>query len=940
VKPNYRQKALSGIGASAIMIASGLLAPVALAQESESVEPDASGDLVQVSAPETEPEDDVARMSRVVVSGSRVIANGYEAPTPVTTTTNAELKAVSPILTDALRQLPQLSGSSSAAVATHTQGAGPGNTTAANLRDLGPERTLVLLDGRRTAPSMATGTADMALFPSGLVEKVDIVTGGASAAYGSGAVSGVVNYVLNTDFEGVQAEVRGGISGQNDAGSYGFDLTGGKSFNAGKGHVVFDLSGSGQAGLDGTERGWSNKFTSRIVNPNAGQPGEPTFLIVDDVSSNIATFGGLIRTPGPLFNTNFDADGNAIPFGTGISAGGTQIGGDGARYTQPLRSGNKQINAFVHAKYDLTDDVEVFAEGSYGVSELKYPLVLPYSIGGRAYTIQQDNAYLPESVRDVMIANDIESFSMWKYDLDYGRPEAFTKSNALNATFGLKAQLPFDFELDTYYSHGETLLRWGSNPGVKLAELKLSADAVIDPDTGQIVCRSTLTDPTNGCVARNPFGIHAPTEEQAGYVLGQPVARSLTKQDVFAATVTGSPFSTWAGEVPIAVGVEYRNNTNKVIGDAVSQQANWAVSNVTAGSRGSYDLFEGFVEALVPLVKDAPFAEDLSLNAAIRHTNYSTSGGVTSWKVGLTNQVFEDLRLRATVSRDIRAPHIGELFGGQTLVSLAFFDPVLNNQYFQGVISPSGSNPDLTPELSDTLTLGFVYRPSFIDGFGLSVDYYSLKIEDAISQLSAQTIINQCVAGDQSLCDLITRNPTTNEITQIYNTLINIQTAEISGVDFEASYSTDWLGGDLSFRGVASYLDSYQFESPGSVTLEQAGWSVRPHWRGNASVSWSKGPWTATVSERILGESYRLSPPDLTDQEKAPLTAYTNLYLQYAFGSEALEKEVFLNISNVFDQDPQALGTSTQTIAYNIYTQPSYYDMVGRYFSVGARVRF
>lgn len=937
---NYRQYFLSGAGLPVLAVAMAFVgagAPASAQDTGGEAPVDVkAGDAVTVQA---EAEDELATMQKVVISGSRVISNGYEAPTPVTTMPSEQLKAVSPDVVDALRQLPQLSGTTSSANTNPTQGAGPGNTSAANLRDLGPERTLVLLDGRRSAPSMSTGTSDMVFFPMGLVNKVDIVTGGASAAYGSGAVSGVVNFVLDTDFKGLAGEVRGGLSSHGDGGSYGFELTGGRGFDNDRGHIVFNFAVNGQDALDGSERSWSTKLRNSIPNPAAGQPGEPDFLLGDNVSSTIASFGGLITSQGPLYRTNFDADGNPVAFGLGnIVTSQTQQGGDGAGYPAPIRSGSELVNGFMHAKYQLNDGLEVFAEGSYGESELSYPLLYPYSIGGRAYTIQQDNAFLPESVRDVMTTNGISSFQLGKIDKDFGRPEAFTKSNTLNAAFGFDAKLPYDFDLEAYYSHGETLLRWGSYPGIKLAELKLSADAVIDPSTGQIVCRSTLTDPTNGCVPRDVFGVNAPTPDQADYLLGQIVARSKSKQDVVAATVSGEPFSTWAGSVPVAFGLEYRKNSTTVEGDPVSQNLNWAVSNVTGGSDGSYDLIEGFAEALIPLARDLPLAQEVNLNAAIRHTDYSTSGGVTSWKVGLTDQVFEDLRLRGTLSRDIRAPHIGELFGGQTLVSLSFFDPALDNQFFQGVISPSGSNPDLTPELSDTLTLGFVYRPSYLEGFGLSVDYYKLEIKDAIAQLSAQTIVNQCVAGDQSLCSLITRDSGTNQITQIRNNLINVQTAKVAGVDFEASYQTELFGGDLSLRGVATYLDSYVFESPGTTDLEQAGFTLRPHWRGNLLVNWAKGPLSITVSERILGKSYRLDPPDRS--YTVPTTAYTNVDLRYELGGERLEKELFLNVSNLFDRDPRNLSPNGQAISYNTFTEPSYYDMVGRYITVGARFRY
>lgn len=892
------------------------------------------------NAQDAEPvEDEESVQEAVIVSGSRVISNGFQAPTPVTVATAENLKATSPDLTEALRQLPQLSGSSSSSSVNPTTGGGPTTNSTANLRDLGPERTLILLDGRRAPPSLISGTSDMSFFPMALVERVEVVTGGASAAYGSGAVSGVVNFILDTDFEGLKAEVRTGISDENDAGLYGLELAGGTSFANDRGSFIFSLDVRGQDGLDGTERDYSLRHSNTITNPNGG-PGLPTHLLRNDVTSALATFNGVILSSGPLFRTAFDAAGNPIAYtpGTEISGAG-QVGGDGAIYEEALLADSQFANAFFHAEYELTESADVYLEGSYGVSEVAYPLLFPFSIGGRAYTIRPDNAYLPDSVRDVMVANNIASVGLSKIDRDIGRSQITNKANTLNMVAGLRMDLTNDFFLNAYYEHGESLVRYSASNNLKFAESKLAADAVVDPATGLIVCRSTLTNPGNGCVPINVFGFNPLDENQRDYLIGTSFGRSLAKQDVAAATVNGDLFSTWAGPVPVAVGVEYRKLSNEIQSDEVSQNVGWSAGNYFPSS-GEYDVYETFAEALVPLANDLPLAQELSLNAAIRYTKYSTSGGVTSWKLGLTDEVFDGFRLRATLSRDIRAPHIGELFGGVSRGISSVTDPENGNQLYQNIFTFSGSNEDLQPELSDTLTAGFVYQPPQVPGLGLSVDYYRLEIEDAIAQLGTQTIVDQCFLGNQSLCSLITRNAS-NEIVEFEANLQNVQTAEVAGVDFEANYSTEAFGGNLSLRGVASYLDTFVFVSPGAPDFEQAGYTVRPHWRGNLFATYENGPWAFTVSERYIGESYRLAAPSLVDDPKTDPAFYTNLSLRYEIDSEGSStKELFANVSNVFNQQPQVVQSNSAALAYNRWSAAGYYDSVGRYYTVGVRLRF
>ncbi len=881
----------------------------------------------------------IESLEEVVVTGSRVITNGFQAPTPMTVVSTDDLKKTNPDLTQALRELPQLSGTSSPQSVQPTTSGGPSTGSSANLRDLGPQRTLVLLDGRRAAPSLMTGASDMSFFPRALVERIEVVTGGASAAYGSDAVAGVVNFVLDTDYEGMFVEARGGVSQENDAGLYGFEIAGGTSFADGDGHVVFSLDARHQDGLDGTERSYSTAHTNIVDNPNAG-PGEPTDLLADNVSYSRATFGGLILDQGPLYGTMFDDAGNPQPFNVGSPAG---VNGDGAAYEEPLLAKSDKKNIFAHAKYKLTDDLEMYLEGSYGQSDVGYPLAIPFHIfGPTPYAIQADNAYLPQSIRDIMVANDIDSFRLRKVDRDYGRSYFSTETDQLNLALGFDATLPGDFMLEGYYTHAETELKYANEGDFRMAESRNASDAVVNPANGEIVCRSTLSNPGDGCVPIDVFGYNPLSDAAREYIgIGSSWAKSKAEQNVAALTLSGDIFSTWAGPVAAAFGVEYRDISTDVTVDELSKAGAWGLNNYGEAS-GSYDVTELFTEMLFPLAEDLPLAQELSLNVAFRYTDYSTSGGVNSWKFGLTDEMFDGFRVRAAFSRDIRAPNISELFGGQsTTVVTNLTDPENPGQNPDVVWTDRGSNPDLKPELSDTTTVGFIYQPSQISGLGLSVDYYKLEIEDAIDQLSEQTIVDQCYAGVQSLCGLVTRD-SNNEIIRMAANRQNVTSAEISGLDFEINYSTPFMKGELSMRALANYLKTYKFITPGANTYEEAGYMWKPKWRGNLFVTYAQGPLSVTVSERYLGTSYRDDQPVLVDDAKTDPAFYTNLSVNYELdmSSTNASVELFANVANLFNEEPQGMDMNGVVVGWNAWSAAGYYDPIGRYYTAGVRVRY
>ncbi len=884
----------------------------------------------------------------IIVTGSRVVSNGYQAPTPVTVVSSDVLKNAAPNITDALRQLPQLTGSTGPSTPSFTPSGSVASTSStANLRNLGITRTLVLLDGRRPPASGVTGTADIALFPQQLIKRVDIVTGGASAAYGSDAVAGVVNFVLDTKFRGVMGELRNGISTHGDGHSWAAEASAGFGFDDDRGSVIVSGSINEQDPIDGRARDWANAGWATIPNPNyTTTNGEPSLLFREDVNLAAATYGGIITGArrgstrvgaGALRDIQFGPTGAQSLYQHGTLFTGTvEVGGEGPRYPAAIVSDVNAKTAFGHAEYEFSNDFSVFAEAGYGYSKTRYPLLMPFFIGSGGIVIQADNAYLPDNIRQVMAANGFTSIELGKLDGTWGQNEVTNITKTLNLTTGFKAKLG-GFTLDGYYEHGDTrydLLT--ANQRIN-ANTRAAADAVVAPN-GQIVCRSSLTDPNNGCVPWNPFGTAPMTEAQRAYQQGSGYARSVAKQDVVALTVRGNLFSTWAGEVAAAVGAEYRDMSGVIEVDPTSAVVGFNATN-PQGSAGSYNVKEAFGEVLVPLFRGADFLKSIDFNGAVRRTDYSTSGGVTTWKLGLTSELLDGLRLRGTYSRDIRAPNIGDLFGPRSRNVVAIIDPFRNNEVTQNVFTFTGSNPNLTPERAKTVAAGLSYRPNFVPGFGFSVDYYNIKINDAITTLSAQQLVNQCFAGDESLCALTVRGPD-GRLTDVNGVALNIATVEISGFDIDASYQTDFAGGSLNLRGIATYLDNYTQEARGVATVQYAGTSSFPKWRANLQATYTSGGTTISVQERFIGAHRRVIAPITVDNDHVPEVFYTNLTIRQQFEAGNAKPELFVSINNLFDKDPPPSETNNITLGTSRVVDPLLYDTVGRYITIGGRIRF
>ncbi len=946
----------------------------------------ASGAAEQVPANPSTPGPASGSQDQIVVTGSRVISDGFSAPTPVTVVTGEQLLTSTPTtIGEALNKLPQFANS----IRPSTSQFAPesGAATQLNLRSLGAQRGLILLDGRRVNPSTAGGIVDVSILPEELVQRVDIVTGGASAAYGSDAVAGVVNFVLDTRFDGIKGAVQSGVTERGDNGNYKVSLTGGTSLGE-RLHVVASGSYYKQDGIANyRDRDWFRSCAPVVIAGNT-----PTRIRTCNVKTPLMSVGGLIvNTPTPAGNaalagTQFLEGGTPAPFIYGSPRTGTQmVGGEGEDQGLEFQvmPELERVTGFAHVDYEVSDNLSLFVDGLFGLSETTYKGTLQGFYSTTSLTIYRDNAFLPASIAarmddpngDGSTADAITRFTLGHAFPQIGPQTNKGRSETERVTAGFNAALG-DWSVDGHYGFGTNLQTIRSIGNLTVQRLFDAVDSVVDPATGQIVCRTTIAVP-HECVPLNVFGPNSASQAAVDYVRASPYGGSgsrtdeRTKQHVAELVVRGSPFSTWAGELAIAAGAGYRkesvdrkvdpgSNGPKFPNGLIPRGVEFTryISSTTGAYflsnqqpiKGGYDLWELFGEALIPLADDLPFARSLDLNIAGRYTDYSTSGGVTTWKAGLNWEIFDGLRLRATRSRDIRAPNLTELYATSAAGATTVTDPFALQNPGSGVnptpvvISLATGSTELQPEVADTFTVGGVFSPTFLPGFQVSADYYDITIDDAIGQLGLQNIINQCFAGASSLCSRLERDPSGN-LFRVNNGFLNINELKNSGLDIEGSYRTELGNGSLGLRVIASRVFELSTLVPGSTRLDRAGQTGInggvPKWNFNINANLTQGGFTLSVSERIIGsgkyDATFVEGRDIDDNHM-PAIAYTDLTLTYELEAGNRQAELFATVNNLFDQDPPRNSGSYFVFA-TIPTNTYLFDQIGRAFTIGARLR-
>ena len=914
-------------------------------------------------------------LDEIVVTGSRISRSGYDQPTPVTVIGEADLaQSGAANISDFVNELPAVMGSAQPSTGNRSLSGGTAGINSVNLRSLGDARSLVLLDGRRSVGSLANGTVDTNTMPQGLIKNIEIVTGGASATYGSDAVTGVVNFILDRDYTGVKANLEGGETGFGDDRNWIATLTAGTPILGGKGHVLFNVDLAHRDGIYGMgNRPWADDGYYMAYNPAwTASNGQPEYLPTYNAGYITMTPGGII-TNTALRGTYFGVGGSVNQFSYGAVRSPWTIGGDWEEGLSNARTSlepeSRRKGVYSRLSYNFTDNFSMFTEGSYYKSRAQ-------QWGGvqsdkASITMRSDNAFIPASVRTQLTTLGITTFTMGSSNADIPTRESDNERAVKRGVLGFEGKLALgstDWKYDGYLQRGVTEAE-ESLYSANTALLALAQDAVFNPaNPTQVICRSTITSPGNGCVPFNRFGIGVNQPGAYDYFMGRPFREQRFEQTVVATNATTNFANPWLDPIGFAVGVEFREES---ISGAVDPLYNngWVVGNFLP-TFGRYHVLEGYVETLVPLPGGFEF------NGAARITDYSTSGTVETWKAGLTWQPIDDIRLRATLSRDIRAPGLQELFEAGRRNTNSTTDPWysgVSRRYTQDI----SGNQNLKPEKADTLGLGVVWRPSFARGLGLSIDYYDIKIDGAISTMTIDDIVARCYSynpdpatgvGDASnqYCARLSRVGTASPPLDFYilNSPFNFVQQRARGIDLEGSYSfmladvSDSMDGTVSLRGLATHYLEMSANDGVNEPTDRAGTNAGngpPDWVYRLTAGYTLDRFTFSLTGRgvsagVYDNSYvecQSSCPVSTAAHRTiadnriPGAFYVDAYLGYKaplFGSES---QFFFKITNLANKDPVPVGvgpTDSSNVEPGI--NRGIYDYLGRVFRLGVKIEF
>jgi len=951
-----------------------------------------STEAQEAPAPAEQSEPDAG--GQIIVTGTRILSSGFNAPTPTTVIGEEQIASnAQPNIFNTIAQLPSLQGSTGASTGTFSTSSGQQGLSSFSLRGLQAIRTLTLLDGQRVVGANVTGVPDISMFPQLLVKRVDVVNGGASASYGSDAVGGVVNFITDTHFTGFKANILGSITRYND------DKTGlaqaafGTSLFDDRVHLVvsgeYDNEGGVGPGNFGTDlagdRDWFRASTL-LDNRVTAAGGGPQYTYADYAQSYQYAKYGLI-TNGPLQGTAFDQNGvpynfnygsNGVPQGNGnvsncypgnsFCVGGDLSGGVGSGAS--LKSSLERINGYGRIGFD-------FAQGQEFYITANVAQVLTSNQPSPGYnrvnlTISCANAFLPQSIKDRCATANITSFAFGSSNGAFPSPKVSTDRRQYRFVAGVKGEFAPKWNYDAYYERGTTKSYIDVDHIVLQNRYAAAVDAVVQ--NGTIVCANAQARAL-GCQPINIFGGATPSAAALAYVQPEngPFQHTTLTQDVASVNFSGEAFNLWAGPLTVAFGGEYRHEYYRVNADpygagvsAISpnssaypadpllnsaQGSNYAAGNYKNGN-GAYSVYEGFLELNLPLF-NGPMGK-ANINPAARMTHYSTSGTVWAWKIGGTwDTPLDGLRFRAVTSRDVRAPNLSELYAAPTVTTVPSFanpyGPTV--QIFQNTVG----NPDLKPEIARNTELGVVYsNPSWLPGLSLSFDYYSIKLSGVISTLSAAQIVQFCHDGLSQFCGGFVLNSPTQGGNFVNVQPFNLASWKTSGFDIEASYQ--WkrplgLPGSFTVRALGTHVREFLVDAgvKGVDVVDQAGANTgnTPNWKWLAVQSYDGPGFTLMAQQRwfsdgVYGNQYVVCqsgcPASTTNHPTINTNTMKGAFYFDVGGSVDFTKGItsFFKIDNLFDHDP-APSPQTNT---GLDVNPALYDTLGRTYRLGVRVKF
>lgn len=951
--------------------------------------------LAQTAAPA-----DASTVAEVIVTGSRIARQDYSASSPVVTVGQQALEKSGAVTLDTtLKQQPQFVASTGAT----TNSNGNGGQANIQLRGLGRQRTLVLMDGRRLPAANSDGSVDINAIPTALIESAEIITGGASAVYGSDAVAGVVNIRMKRKFDGVELDAQYGLSGKGDAKDYKVSLAAGGTFADDRGSSVFSAEYANRNLIYVSDRDFSLGASRDSVLPTglvSFATNAPTQAAIDAVFAKYGVAAGVVKATNAF---GFNADGTL--FSTGqtvqnfktpadpslyfVNASTVQADGRRFRYLQlPLET----YSFFNRTSYDFTDSVHGFAQllytNSIGATQVQ-PIPGPSSASAGVPLVPVTNPFIPADLKTLLAsrASPAAAFALSKR-FDASGPRINRNTNdTFQLVAGLDGKLPIlDWKWDVSGTLARNKIETLKENYPSRAALQTLLNAA---DGGASICAGGF----------NPFGDNPISAACNAYINKRLLSVQAIEQRIVEANVQGGLFNLPAGQVRFAVGAEYREDYYRSDPDALSASGDIIASSGTF-FEGTVDAKEAYAELLIPVLKDLPLAREVTIDLGGRISDYNTVGSVKTYKADATWKMFDALTFRGGYERAIRAPNIGELYTpvvrGVSVIGLAGAlgsgDPCdVNGAYRKGsngaqvralclatglpaslidtytfaqqsAGTTSGGNPKLTEEVADTFSVGAVWRPNLpwdlISNLSVSLDYYNIDLQNAVGTITAPLTLARCFnatgstnptySASNPFCGLVSRN-SDGTIDTVVAQSLNLGGYKTSGVDLQIDWRFDTSavglrdGGRINVNILSAYLDTFKIKSlPGDPFLEYAGTI------GNSQIdvnAISRPKWKTNVS---------------TDYVNGPVTVgVTWRYI----GKMS-------NAANVGATNPTAVGVPSVSyvdlsaryrlserielwgVATNVgdkqppvypavgSTDLATYDVIGRRFTLGVKARF
>ncbi len=930
---------------------------------------------------------DATTLQTITVTGSHIRRVDLETSNPVVTIDAAQIKATGKMtLGDIVQQLPAVTGGNTNPQVNNGGGSG---SSSVGLRGLGAQRTLILIDGKRII------NGDPNSIPADMIERIEVLTDGASSVYGSDAIGGVVNFILKKDYQGAQFAVNYGQSGHADGRSKGYTFTFGQTSD--KGSIMGGIDYNKTEAVLAKNRDFSKNSVSIY-----GSSQTPVYSYVG--GSSFPAYGN-VQLP-----TAYQAQYGCKRVALNPGASGQNIATDYHCFTNAdkynyasvnlIQTPQERTSMFLKGTYNLGDHVQAYFDGYHNKTSAGFQLAP--SLFGSLYggVISKDSYYNPWGVDFSSSGNDFRArlVSAGNRSANYG-----TSTDQIHT--GFKGDFTFldhdwNWDVGMGYGHFSQQVITRGLPNVT----QLNADlgpSHLDPATGKVVCDSGAP----GCTPFNPFNLFDPNSVAALQAAAVPaISNNFSIERSYTADINGGLFELPAGTVQLAAGVSYRKEYTRSEIDPLLL-IDPATGNCTLGSqcssplRGGYNVKEGYAEAFIPVLSDLPYVQALNVTIGDRYSKFSTFGSTNNTKFAVEYRPISDLLLRGTVSKVFRAPTVGDVYnspisdapklssdpcdgittaGNPACVGVPTDGSFVNQdvavgQQIKGTIAGSKyANFPLGPERGKSFDWGFVYSPSYVQGLSVSADVWKVYLNDTISSIGAQTVLDLCYNGATQYCPLITRFPAGSanpgQIAQIVEPVGNLGRTDVSGVDISARYKLPQFSfGNFVVGLDATYMSRYdQQTAPGTsanVVYHDAGHFMPfgssqastcpsgggvclfPRWRGNTFVNWNLDNWSASWRMRYIGafRNGSKSPSQDTNpvqgipgyEFKYGATVYNDVQVGYNF--EPINTRVDLGINNLFDKQPPFLYANN---TLNANTDPSDFDLQGRYYWARVTVSF